>query len=218
MRIRKGLLIWNLRELRNVTLVAVPVAVAYTILAPGHMGIGAQWQALFIIGYAIAVAVALGRYRTGQFGFLYGRGFGRDSLWFHAVLASIVGVLVVWLAASLVLWLGVRGFVQNLLESPYYPGIMEPRDALVPWTWLALFLFALPFVHYAWIRAGHAAPGGDGGKILAYLAMLGVLLMLDTRHLDPPGVQRVILAIAAGTWLVILLGSRLVHRRMEIQG
>jgi len=218
MRIRKGLLLWNLRQIRNATLVALPVAVLYALFAPKHLGLGTGWQTMFILGHSIAVAFTLGRFRTREFGYLSSRGYGKDALWAHTMLASLAGILIVWLAASLVIWLGIRSAVQDLLESPYYPNIMEPRDNLVPWAWLAIYIFTLPFVHYAWMRETIAAPGGTGGKVLAVLVVLGVVSVLERRSMDPPGLRYIILTIAAGAWLVILLGSRLVHRRMEVQG
>lgn len=217
MRIRKGLLFWNLRQLRSVTLVAVPAAALYTLFAPGYIDITSPWPALFIFGHAIAMAVSLGRFRTGQFGFLYSRGYGRDTLWTHAMVASIMGAFVAVLPASLILRLRIRSLVQDLLKSPYYPGIMEPQDAVAPWLWLFFYLFLIPLVNYAWVRNAHPARGETAGRGLVIFVAFASLPLFAIRP-PFPGFFTLVFAAAILVGLIVLIASRFVHRGLEVQG
>jgi len=216
MRIKKALLLWNLRRMRNVTLVAAAAAALYALFAPEYIDITSLWPALFILGHAVAMAVCLGRFRTASFGFLSSRGFGKDTLWAHTMLASAVGALAAWLPATLILRLGIRSAVQDLLKSPYYPGIMEPRDADATWFWLFLYFLLIPLANYAWIRAAHPAKGETAGRALLIFVAFASLPLFA---IQPPFPGFLTMVFAAGivVALVVLIASRSVHRGVEVQ-
>ena len=192
------------------TLVAAAIAVFYSLFVPGPLSVLSSWPALFIFGHSGAMAVCLGRFRTGRFGYLYSRGFGHDTAWAYTILASVLGALAAWLPAALIILLGVRSFVQDLMKSPYYPVIADPLDAETVRLWLVFYVFFLPMMHYAWIRDAYAASGGRVGKMLVVVIFV-VAPSFFVLHPPFPGFLTLACAVGLAGSIIVLFGGRLVH-------
>ena len=174
LRIRPGLLWYLLRPLIPVTLVALAVACLYVFLWPDILGWRDGWAAVFVLIHSRGIALRFGRFDQGSFAFLYSRGFSRDQLWGHVILASSLAALSVWLPAALIVWTPLRSLVQDVVFlSPFFP-IMAPRDVSVPWMWLVGYGVSIPLFHYEWVRRGQPARGGAAGPLL----VAGVIVAL----------------------------------------
>ncbi len=107
MKIRWALLFWQVRQLAGITCIATLLSTIYVLMQFEPLQMGNQSPALFFVpGHCVAITWILGRVRSRAFGFLYGQGFSRDTIWMHTMLASAVSVLAVglpprfWLAAA----------------------------------------------------------------------------------------------------------------------
>ena len=123
----KGGILWHLaRQALPVTLGALPVACLYVLLWRGVLGWRDGWPAVFVVIHARLTMLRLCRFDQGSFAFLYSRGFSRDSIWMHTMLANFLVILAVWTPAAIIVWTPLRGLVQDaLFRSPFFP-IMAP--------------------------------------------------------------------------------------------
>ncbi|MBN2579026.1 MAG: hypothetical protein JXB10_08555 [Pirellulales bacterium] len=184
----------------------------YALICPGVM----SWRDLlpmqFIGLQCLLLAILLGRFNTPAFAFLYSRGYSRNQLWGHLMLVSVLSVFIAWLPAALTVWSGLRSSLHDWFQSPYFP-VMAPREALVPWIWLGIYLVFLPAFHYAWIRLAQPTRGQNGG-ILAAGAMIAALLAVYSMNgwFAWPCVGTFSLMVP-----VFLLGARMLHRNLEVR-
>lgn len=216
-----SLFLWLWRRSLAATIVAAVSAVGLMLLVPVRLQpkFAGDWLPLYLLlafAHAVAVVALQARPFSGPTGYLYSRGFTRDRLWVHQVLASVVSVLVVWLVAGAVVWLPLRGWWQGtVINNPFYPGAdaLESGFILRP---LAFALWLVPMLHYNWIR--RAQPTCDrlvGPMLLAWALCGGLfgLLFVSGRGIALlPWIAAMVIALPAtltvlGWWL---------HRQMEV--
>ena len=212
MRLKPALLWWQWRRALPVTIIAMVMACGYALLAPGRLGWGLAWDhgvltVLFVILHSVALVTMLGRPSA----FLYARGFSRDAIWAHTMLAHAAAVLTVWLAVGLIVWTPLRSMWQDLvMKSPFYPGAAFV-DRCYPLGPLLGYAAMLPPLHYAWIRMAQPMRGRLAGVGLAvWFAIGGVGAMLGAWESGWMGLPTVCVAA-----LLLVWGWRL-HRRLEV--
>jgi hypothetical protein len=214
MKLHGPLLRWHGYWLGTLTLLGWMAAIPWLLFHHDPLRAHDMAPAFFVAVHSLAIVALLGRFRTGAFGFLYSRGYSRDTLWTHAMLAGAAGVLSVWLPAALVVWTPLRSCVQDrLFLNPYFP-IMAPAEAAVPWTWLFAYAVLVPTLHYAWIRQAAPYRGGSAGAMMAVAVAFGLLCLVDgtPRHQSARLAVFLIFALIAATALAS--GWRL-HRELE---
>ncbi len=216
MKLRMGLLRWLLRRTRAVTLLSLPVVLLFVLFWPHPLTSRSGWPVLFIFGHSLFVTGAVGGLRGGTRAFLYSRGFSRDTLWGHCMVATALCALAVWLPASVAVWSGLRSFVQDsMARSPWFP-VMAPAEMFLPWLWLGLYALVAPVFHYGWIRAAQPTRAPGAGLFL----MVGMALCLLTVFIlgfPGPWFRWVACAGGLGIFLAALLGALRLHRRTEVQ-
>jgi hypothetical protein len=217
MIVRRGLLRILWREALPATLLGSLGLGAYTLLWPEVMTMNDSWSALLVVGQCLLLAGLLGQFRSPAFAFLYSRGYSRDVLWGHMMLASALSLVVGWLPAALIVWTGLRSAVRDhLFQSPYFP-VMAPFETSVPLGWLALSLLLTPAFHYTWIRRAQPTRGGNGGHYTAFGLIVVLFALLNaTRNVD--GWFARLLGIAyVAVVLCSVLGGRILHRSLEVR-
>ena len=176
-RVRKQLLWFLLRQTRPVTFVAVPMAVLYVLVTPAVLNEPTAGPVFFILVHASLVTCLFGRSRAGDFAFLYTRGYSRDCLWAHTMLASVTAVLALWLPAATLIWTGARCLVQDrLLQNPEFP-IMANSEMLLPLKWLLGYVVLLPTYHYASIRGVQPTREPFSGVVASCVVVAGLLMI-----------------------------------------
>jgi hypothetical protein len=216
MRIKMSLLRMMVRQCLPATLIALPIMCLYVLLTREPLDWANPWMGLFVLAHSIAIASCLGRYRSPDFAFLYTRGYSRDELWLHEILATVLAVLVVWLPPLLLVWLPIRSSVQDVLfRSPYFP-IMMIREAPVPWAWLAGYAFLLPLFHYVWIRRAQPLADGDGVMLLAIgtVIVVGIFMLFGW---FPRWFWTLLWILAAAITVTNLVAGFLLHRKIEVE-
>ena len=179
MRIRGRLLLFLLRKTMPVTVTAICIACLYVFLRREILDWRDAWAGVFVLGHSLTLARLLGRFRTGEFAFLYTRGYSRDALWAHKMLATLISVLAAWIPAALIVWTPLRGLAQDVLfRSPYFP-IMAPREAVVPMAWAVGYVILIPLSHYSWIRAAQPTRGRLGGSMMAPGVIVGIVVAMS---------------------------------------
>lgn len=217
MIVQRGLLRIFRRQALPATLLGVLGLTAYALLWPDVMSGRDVWPSLLIFVQCLLLAGLLGRIRSPALAFVYSRGYSRDALWSHILLASALSVLAAWLPAALIVWTGLRSALHDrVLESPYFP-IMAPSEMQAPLVWLALSpLFVVAF-HYTWIRSGQSTRGGSGGA----LAALAMLIALVTAISMPQALHGWFAWFTGIAYLAVvisfLLGGRILHRSLEVR-
>jgi len=215
MKVKLSLLGMLFRQALPVTLIGLPIGCLYVLFTREPLDWHNSWVAWFVLVHSIAVAASLGRFRSRSFAFFYTRGYSRDELWAHKMLATVLAVLVVWLPMALIVWLPLRSVVQDkLLVSPYFP-IMRIREASVPWAWLAGYAILLPLFHYVWIRRAQPLRGGNGVVLLAIGVVIAMATLMSFRW--HPQWFRILLWILSGVVVsTALIAGRLLHRQLEV--
>ena len=181
LRISPGLLSYLLRPLIPATLAALAVACLYVLLRPDVLGCRDGWAAVFVVIHSLVIARRFRRFDRGDFAFLYSRGFSRDQLWGHVILASVLAALAVWLPAALIVWTPLRSLVQDVVcLNPFFP-IMAPLETSAPWMWLICYVLSVPLFHYEWVRRAQPVRGGAAGPVLAaaVIVVMAVLITLS---------------------------------------
>ena len=220
MRVHPALITWLLRPTWRVTLTALPLALAYVLLRREpfvYRDLDDFYTWVFIAFHAALVAMPIMRANTSDAAFLLSRGFARDLLWTHRILAGLLAIAVVWLPVALCFWLPIRSGIQDaLFESPYYP-VFGPFEGQRVWGWLAAYLTTFAVFQYMWVRSAQPARRRDAGAFLTagFLASAFTALIFAS----PRRPAYVCVAVTAGLALVILLlaAGRLLHRRVEVQ-
>jgi hypothetical protein len=108
-----------MRQCLPATLIGLPLACFYVLLTRKPLDWTNPWMGLFVLVHSLAIVFCLGRYRSPAFAFLYTRGYSRDELWLHKLLATALTVLAVWLPLALIVWLPIRRV--GMLFRPYFP-------------------------------------------------------------------------------------------------
>ena len=218
MRIRVGLLRYLLPQTLGLPLSALLLVcpLAYVLFAPNVLHWRDPWAAVFALIHALVLTGRLGRFRAGSFAFLYSRGYSRDALWGHTMLASVVGVLAAWLPAALAVRMGLRSTVQDqAFRSPYFP-IMAPTETFVPLVWLAAYGALLPACHYAWIRAAQPTRGSAGGAFVTVGFIVAALTVATMPLREAWFRWFACMALVASTGAMLLATWKL-HQRLEVQ-
>jgi hypothetical protein len=217
MIVRRGLLRILCRQALPATLFGALGLSAYTLLWPELMKMYDFWPVLLVVLHCLLLALLLGRFTSPAFAFIYSRGYTRDALWGHILLASALSILAGWLPAVLIVWTGLRSVVHDhLFQSPYFP-IMAPCETWVPLAWLALYPLLASAFHYAWIRSAHPSRGGRGGYYVLPVLYVGVAMSSDIVPFLPRyagwllGISYVVVMVAA------VLGGRTLHRNLEVR-
>jgi len=215
--IRWGLLKYHSRQALPATAVATLGLGLLALLWPGVLTPRDPWPALVIFAQCFMVAATFGRFEWPSFAFTYSRGYSRDSLWGHMMLASVLSILLAWLVASLMLWTGLRSLLHDrLLHSPYFP-IMAPRETWVPMVWLGLYVLLVPAFHYAWIRRAQPTKGRQGGNFVVIGLLAALLVGLNTaRYLDG-WFAWLSGALYVPVVVCLILGGRALHRSLEVR-
>lgn len=218
--IKLHLLIHLLRTLRP-SLLALPAALLYVTLTPTPLfePVPQVVTFTFIFAHCLLITLLLGQWQSSGFGYLYSRGFTRNTLWRHQVLASLLAALAVWLPASLCLWLPVRSFQQSrVFLNAYYP-LVAPRESELSVVWLAAYLIFLPALHYAWVRRTQRLTEPRAGSMLAgalLVAVSALWVMGQTRVSQGGWFAWLLLAAGATLTAALLWGTKRLHRRMEL--
>jgi hypothetical protein len=203
------------RQALPVTLLGLTIGCLYVLFARRVL----IWQnaalALFVLIHSIAIAALLGRFRSRSFAFIYTRGYSRDELWLHKMLATILAVLAVWLPMAVIVWAPIRSTIQDkLFASPYFP-IMSIREASVPWAWLAGHTILLPLFHYVWIRRAQPMRGGNGVVLLAIGVVIVIAILMSFRW-HPQWFRILVFILSAVVTATTLIAGRLLHRQLEV--
>ena len=216
MAIKPALVLYLLRSTVWVTVPAVTISCLYVLLSVHVLGWRSGGPAVFILVHSLALTQLTGRFRTGAFAFLYTRGYSRDQLWAHTMLATLVSVAAAWLPAALIIWTGARsGFQGYVFRNPNFP-VMAPLESPLPWAWLLGYAVCIPSLHYDWIRSAQPTRGGVRGPFLAVGALLAgwTLITIGGRNEWFGWVALSAgLVVAAAT----VIGGRALHRRLEVR-
>jgi len=189
----------------------------YALAWPDVMTTRDPWPGLIVLAQCLLLAGVLGRFETPAFAFTYSRGYSRNALWGHMMLASGLSVLAAALPACLIVWTGLRSLAHDrVLRSPYFP-VMAPREVWVPLIWLVIYLLLVPACHYAWIRRAQSTRGSQGGNLVVVGMLVALVLGFDMiRYLDGWfGWLCGLLYVAMVVCLV--LGGRALHRSLEVR-
>ena len=210
---------WQFRQVRWVTLIALVVALGYTLFEPEllyHRSLGLPL--LFVFVHSILITWRLGRARSREFGFLYSQGYSRDAIWWHMMLASAASVITVWLPVALIIWSGLRCSLQDAMLNYRFPFMGPLEMTYLLWPLLLYFLF-VPTFHYAWIRNLQPTRGPVAGFFVAVAMVMTVFTLwssLDNMfQLSGIALWLILggLIMASGS---LLLGSWRLHRRLEV--
>ena len=217
MAVRPGLLKMLWRQALPATLVGTLGLSAYVILCAEVLTSRDPWVGLLVLAQCLLMGALLGQFRSPTFAFIYSRGYSRDSLWAHVMLASALSVLAGCLPAMLIMWTGLRSLVHDrLLHSPYFP-IMAPRETWVPLTWVVLYLLLVPACHYAWIRRAQPTKGRHGGSLVTVGLIAALVVAFDmVRYLDG-WFAWLSGALYVGIVVCLIVGGRVLHRSLEVR-
>lgn len=221
MTLKPALLSWLLRSMR-LDLVALPVACAWVLFARTPLFDHNVHFIPFVFAFVhglLCTVFPLGQTRSESFAFLYTRGFSRDVLWNHKMLATLAAVLIVWLPAALLVWTGARSAAQDhWFQNPLYP-LVAPREVWAPFTWLAAYGLFLPAFHYAWIRRGQPVRGAESGDSLVVALAVTVVVMWNGPNQAvwfAPWYRAMLWGAGALVSLTLLLTGRRLHRELEV--
>lgn len=215
MKMKSSLLVFFLRCLWPVNAAAMIVSILFVLLYPKYFLWNNAWAAVFILIHSVAITFILGRVRSRSFAFIYTRGFSRDVLWLHKMLASVVSVFVAWLPAALLIGLGGRSALQDWFRNPYLP-IMAAREMSAVWFWLFGYAILLPMFHYVWIRKAQPTRSSGSGMLLA-VGLFFVALTLVPFSNHAPWFVMVCGLLAAVIIATCTIAGFLLHRTLEVQ-
>ncbi len=218
MKIRWPLLFWQVRQLAGITCIATLLSTIYVLMRFEPLQIGSQSAALFfVLGHCIAITWILGRVRSRAFGFLYGQGFSRDTIWMHTMLASAVSVLAVWLPAAFLVGSGLRSGFQDMLRNYWFPLMADTEWIFLIWSLLA-YLVLIPAFHYSWIRAAHPTSGSRNGIVIATGIVFASFSIWNSVRV--PQMPTWIVLIYVGGFILaavsLCIGGMKLHRQVEM--
>ena len=216
--IRWGLLKFFWRQALPATIVCTLALALLALAWPDVLTARDLGPAVIVLVHCYFLSFLFGRFNSPTFAFAYSRGYSRDVLWSHMMLASGLSVLTAWLAASLVLWTGLRSAAHDALGSPYFP-IMAPHEAWLPLIWLALYVLLVPAFHYLWIRRSQPTRGRHGGSLLVGGIVVAVLVGMERMYFirDDGWLAWLIGALYIIVVACQVLGGRTLHRSLEVR-
>ena len=222
MPVKLPLLLWLWRQTLPATVIVLPVACLGALLTPGILHVQ-RVESVFgfvlpvlVLVHAVAITYLMGRAGSGAFAFAYTRGFSRNSLWLHTLLASAAAVLTVWLPVGLIVWTPLRSLVQDgLYQSPYYPGAAF-LDRWLPIQVMAAYALLLPVFHYAWIRLAHPTRDRTAGVLLAAGFLFALVVTGGVVHWSGQWMGGLFLTLIGIVEVLLLIWSRQLHRRVEV--
>lgn len=216
MRIQWTLLRWFLQETSRINLAASLVWAGYVLFKKETLEVFDPWPWFFIGVHGYTLAALLGRYESSEFAFLYNRGFTRDSLWTHMMLATVLGVVSALIIATLFIFFPLRNYFQEkAFHNPYYP-ILATYDYKAVWAWWIGYAVSLPVFHYTWIRRAQPALHGNAGDWLCagfLLTAFTTLVLISYRSLFWVRMTIVFGFLISG---VLLFAGWKLHRDMEV--
>lgn len=175
------------------------------------------WIALAIVMHCVAVGFLLGQFDRPAFAFTYTRGYSRDTIWVHLMLASALSALMAWGIASLILWTHLRSVFQDqLVQSPLFP-VMTPSEQGVPLVWLGLYLLLMPASHYAWIRIVQPTRSGQGGNYVVMGLLVSLLVAFYWAQWPGRWFGWLVGIACLVACVAMLLGGFLLHRSAEVR-
>lgn len=219
MKINLALLGFFIRQAWPATALALPVISLFLLGYPHLLTLENPWMAVFVLLHSAALTFLLGQSRHPASAYIYTRGYSRNRLWLHKMMATGLSVLMVWGPAMLMVHLQVRSHVQDrFCNNPYFP-LMTPREASVPWLWLLGYALLLPIFHYLWIRRSQPNRGAFFAKMLtiAWILAAGTLLqILPQFKWEPAWFQYGFWIMCSLLTMTALVGGRRLHRTVEI--
>ncbi len=217
MTIQRGLLRMLWREALPATFWGALGLSAYALLWTDIMTVRDGWPVLLVFVQCVLLAALLGRTASPAFAFRYSRGYTRDALWGHAMLASLLSIMAGWLPAALIVWTGLRSAVHDhLFQSPCFP-IMAQFETGVPLVWLALCVLLTPAFHYAWIRRAQPTKGEFGGIAVSLGIVVALLMSLEKASYFYGWFAWVMWASYVIVVVSLVLGGRALHCSMEVR-
>ena len=209
---------WQARQIGGITVVALILALVYTLHEANVLRFSMRCIApYFILVHSLLIAWRLGRTQHRTFGFLYTQGYARNALWLHTMLAGAASVLVVWLPTAIAVWSGLRGRYQAGLENRWFPLMAEAERPYVLWCLLS-YAVLLPVFHYAWIRGSQACRGSITGILLAMCVVVTALSIWNAVQvpLMPVWTQWLMAGGMVIAAVSLLIGGRRLHRSTEV--
>ena len=216
MSIRWRLLRILWRQAMPATMIGALGLAVFSLAWPDVLTTHEFWPGLIVLVQCVLLAVMLGRFDTPSFAYLYSRGYPRDALWGHMMLASALSVLTAWLVAGLVIWTGLRSLLHDRLLSPYFP-IMAPLETWVPLVWLGLYVLLIPACHYAWIRRSQPTRGRQSGNLVLVSLLAALSLGFDMVHYLDGWFAWLSGALYVAVVACLILGGRVLHRSLEVR-
>jgi hypothetical protein len=215
MKIHIGLLRIYWRQVLPATVMGMLGLASYVLFYPGIIGWNDPLPLLPVGLQSLLLAWLPGRFSSPAFAFIYSRGYSRDQLWGHLMLANALSVLAAWLPASLIIWAGLRSdLFDHMLLSPYFP-VMAPLETPVPWTWLCFYIVLIPPFLFAWIRKAQPCGGELDGVAIAVAVLVVDITILGTFNYFGQWYWLVADFVIAVISVCLLYGGRKLHRSLE---
>lgn len=214
---RRWVLTWLLlRPTLGIAILGAVTLGSYCLMHDDVMTPHEAFPAMIILVQCLMLGAMHGRVRSPSFAFVYSRGYSRDAIWGHMMLASCLCVLATLLPAALIIWTGYRSQVLDHMQSRYFP-IMAPREMCVPLVWLGFYGLLVPACHYAWIRRAQPTTGRHGGNgVVAVLLVTVAVAFYLVRYLNG-WLAWLAGALYVTVVLCLVLGGRALHRSLEVQ-
>jgi hypothetical protein len=213
MPLSRALLAWNFRAVWVLTMPSTLLMTGYVLVTPDLLNESSVLPIWFAIVHSTLLSWMTARFHSPATAFLYTRGFSRDRLWVHRTLSQLICVVVVWLPACLVVWLGLRSaFQDQVLRSAYYP-VFRGADAFASLRWLGIHVLLLGLLQYGPIRRAQPTCDRDSGYLIALAFLVFVNFAVATRI---PWASALMISGVAICLLVLVYGSWRLHRRIEI--
>lgn len=172
---------------------------------------------VIVLAHCLLLTTLLGSFQTPSFAFVYSRGYSRDGIWAHVMLTSALSVLAALLPACLVVWAGLRSFVQDhVFQSPYFP-VMAPRETFAPLMWAGLYVLLVPALDYAWIRRAQPTRGGHGGSLVVFGLIAALAVAWDLVRYFNTWFAWLSAGLYAVAVVSLVLGGRALHRSLEVR-
>jgi hypothetical protein len=219
MTFKPKLFSWLMRSAWLPNAIAAVISTAWIVLSKRPLYETWMEGALFISLHAFCVVACfnwLGANRR-QLPYLYTRGYSRNTLWAHHVMAAIASACFVLVPAAAIVVGPMRSKMQELMNNPAYPFVAERDIAVLP-AWTLAYAVAFAAFHYAWIRLKQPTTGGPAGIWLIPVAAIAFGWFGDFSWGVPGGGWLSIFGVAlAASFVAILgIGARKLHQNIEL--
>ena len=216
MRIEPMLLKWMLTELRTpmklgllivLTLSIIPIYDKYQNSNDYSMSLFFILPMLSMLALPVLSAMIcakLNRFRSPSFGFLYGRGYSRNTLWWHMMAAMFLAVIIPWLAAG-------------CIALPVYHNL---KIEVSVWR-TTLFgcgtqLFFIATLNYIWIRDAQPRRYKNSGAWLVMAVVWSQQLWSMARIQNDDVIMVVLPLISTFISVLFLWQSYRLHEHIEV--